>query len=223
MSPAFRKLLVLLPVGLLGFFYLYDHPWIYEQASAKRLSLLFLSFLILYTWVFIEVLVRRQDNFFQIAVQSSFFLYIFMVLTLTGYFVLSRELAAGQWWDKMMWRIDHRDHVNLKLFQIFRIYKMNSLQIVGNLLLLFPLGIYIQLLYRPLSNFLVTIIFCGLISVMIEGLQLATRFRSADVDDVLLNTMGAMAGVLIYRIVKFLGGYFRPLHVPVASSARPLA
>lgn len=223
MSPAFRKLLVLLPVGLLGFFYLYDHPWIYEQASVKRLSLLFLSFLILYIWVFIEVMVRRQDSITQIAIQSSFFLYLFMVLTLTGYFVLSRELAAGQWWDKMMWRVDHRDHVNLKLFQIFRIYKMNSLQIVGNLLLLFPLGIYIQLLYRPLSHFMVTVMVCALVSVMIEALQLATRFRSADVDDVLLNTLGAVAGVLLYRIVKFLAAYFRPLPAPVASSARPLA
>jgi glycopeptide antibiotics resistance protein len=178
MSGFFKKVLVLLPVVLLGLIYLYDHAMLYDRTSSKRLLFLFLSFFVLYAWIFFETVSRRQRTYFDIAVQASFFLYIFMILALTGYFNLFREIASEGWWHKMMTRIERREHVNLKLFQIFRIYKNTDMQIFGNLIMLFPLGIYVPFLYPRLSNFFVTVFVCCVVALLIECVQLATWLQN---------------------------------------------
>lgn len=60
-----------------------------------------LTICLLYGWILIEVWVRKQISFAQIALQSSFYVYIFMVLTLTGYFIVFREVSANNWWDSV--------------------------------------------------------------------------------------------------------------------------
>jgi glycopeptide antibiotics resistance protein len=217
MPTALRKTFVLVPVLLLGAFYLYDHSGWYARASQKRLLFLGLSVSFLYGWMLVEVLVRKQRSFLDIAVQSSFFVYLFMVLTLTGYFILFREVAYEDWWQKMLVRIDRKDHVNMKLFQIFKIYKNTHTQILGNLVLLFPLAIYIPLMYKKLSNVFVVVLICFLVSLMIEVIQLATKFRSADVDDVLLNTAGAAVGAFIFWFTKLVFSSLPPSNSMVTS------
>lgn len=203
MNVTLKKLLVIVPVGLLGFFYLRDHyEEIYRHVSSKRLLLLGLSFFLLYVWVFFEVIRRKQSSLLAIGIQASFFVYIFMVLTLTGYFILFREISVVDWYDKMMLRVEKKDHVNLELFQIFKIYKLSNKQVLGNFVMLLPLGIYLPLLYRRMSNFFIVLIVSFLVSVMIELLQLITSYRSADVDDVLLNTIGACVGFILYQIIR---------------------
>ena len=208
MNRNLKKFFVIIPVVLLGFFYLNNN---YEEfnrrVSEKRLLFLGLSFFILYVWIFIETIRRKQNSFFAIVTQSSFFLYIFMVLTLTGYFILFREISAHNWYENMIMRIDREDHVNLKLFKMFKIYAFSNKQILGNLVMLFPLGIYIPLLYPRLSNFFTVLLISLVFSVIIESFQLVTRFRSADVDDVLLNTIGACVGYLVFVLVKKSGGF----------------
>ena len=202
MSSTFKKVLVLLPVVLLGLIYIYDHSSLYDHTSSKRLLFLAITLFVLYGWIFIEVLSRKQSSYFDIGVQSSFFLYIFMILALTGYFGLFREISSEDWWNKMMLRIDRKDHVNLKLFKIFRIYKNTDTQIFGNLIMLFPLGIYVPLLYKKLSNYFVTVFVCFVFAILIECVQLATRFSSADVDDIFLNTIGAAAGAMVFILIN---------------------
>jgi glycopeptide antibiotics resistance protein len=203
MNALLRKFLVLLPVVLLGIFYVYDHYDNYNHVKNKRLLFLVLSFLLLYGWIFFEVLLRKQKNFFQITTQASFYVYLFMVLTLTGYFILFREVSAHNWWHKMMVRIERRDHVNFQLFKMFKIYRVLSKQIIGNFIMLFPLGFFLPLLYRRISNLFLVFISGLLISTTIELLQLITSFRSADVDDIFLNTLGACAGFAIYKMILF--------------------
>ena len=204
MNVLFKKILVILPVALLGVFYLHDHYDTYRHVQNKRLLLLALSLLVLYGWIFLEVAFRKQKNFFQVMTQGSFYVYIFMVLTLTGYFILSREVSAHDWWHKMMVRIDRKDHVNLQLFKMFKIYKVLSKQIVGNFIMLLPLGMFLPLLYRRISSFLPALIVSFLVSTTIELLQLITSFRSADVDDVFLNTLGACTGFVLYKTVLLI-------------------
>ena len=133
--------------------------------------------------------------------QSSFYVYVFMVLTLTGYFILFKEISSHDWWGKLNSRIERRDHVNLKLFEVFKIYKLTDLQVVGNFIMLLPMGIYLPLLYKKLRSFFPVLFACFGVSLLIEFLQLATRYRSADVDDLLLNTAGAIVGFAIYKLV----------------------
>lgn len=199
-----KKVLVLLPVIVLGFFYLYDHFDTYRHVRNKRLVFLALTLFILYGWIFIEVVTRKQKSFFQIITQASFYVFIFMVLTLTGYFILFREVSAHDWWHKMMVRIDRKDHVNFELFKMFKIYKVMSKQVIGNFIMLLPLGIFLPLLYKRISNFFGVLLISLLASATIELLQLITSFRSTDVDDIFLNTLGACTGFLIYKFIWLL-------------------
>lgn len=204
MTAFLKKLLVLLPVCILGLFYLYDHYETYANIRSKRLVFLAITVFVLYGWILLEVVLRKQNSFGQIALQSSFYVYIFMVLTLTGYFILFREVSANGWWENMMTRIERKDHVNLEPFTIFKIYRLSNTQIVGNFIMLMPLGFYFPLLYKKFSHFIIVLFICFLVSFTIELLQLVTSYRSADVDDVLLNTAGAFTVFIVYKSLSIL-------------------
>jgi glycopeptide antibiotics resistance protein len=71
--------------------------------------------------------------------------------------------------------------------------------------MLLPLGVYLPLLYtrlRKAYSIFAVLLICFLVSVGIELLQLATSYRSADIDDVILNTLGGCTGFIIYLLIK---------------------
>ena len=197
---------MILPVMIVSLFYfrvLYHES--YNGASFKRVAGLVLSILLLFGWIVFVTIRRKQNNFLQITVQSSFFIYVFAVLQLTGYFILFKEISSHDWWDKMNERIDTHDRVNLEPFKTIDIYQTFGKQILGNFVMLLPLGIYLPLLYTKLRkaySFFAVLLICFLVSVGIELLQLATSYRSADIDDVILNTLGGATGFIIYQLIK---------------------
>ena len=204
MNYILKKIVVILPVLVITILFLrahYDEE--YRHVSVKRLAAFGLTILLFYTWIIATVVRQRQESFFQIIVQSSFYVYIFMVLTLTGYFILFKEISSHGWWHKTILRIDNRDRVNLVPFEIFKIYKPFQRQVVGNLIMLFPLGIYLPLLYKNISGFFAVAGISLMVSICIELLQLATSYRSADIDDVILNTLGACLGFFIYKMIFY--------------------
>jgi len=196
---------VILPVMIVSLFYfrvLYHES--YSGASFKRVAGLVLSILLLFGWIVFVTIRRKQNNFLQVTVQASFFIYVFAVLQLTGYFILFKEISSHDWWDKMNHRIDTHDHVNLEPFKTIGIYQTLGKQILGNFVMLLPLGIYLPLLYarlRKAYSFFAVLLIC-LVSVAIELLQLATSYHSADIDDVILNTLGGGTGFIIYQLIK---------------------
>src|SRR6187399_1750300 len=208
MNTTLKKLIVILPVMIVSLFYfraLYHES--YSGASLKRVAGLVLSILLLFGWIVFVTIRRKQDNFFQVTVQASFFIYVFAVLQLTGYFILFKEISSHGWWEKMNHRIETHDRVNLEPFKTIDIYQTWGKQILGNFVMLLPLGIYLPLIYKSLRkayNFFVILLISFLVSVGIELLQLATSYRSTDIDDVMLNTLGGGAGFLIYQLFKVI-------------------
>ena len=81
-------------------------------------------------------------------------------------------------------------------------------QIVGNLLLLLPVGVYGPMRWLVLRSVLALGVLAASVSTLIELAQLgiATAYgfpvRVADVDDVLLNTTGALVGYAGWRLLK---------------------
>jgi glycopeptide antibiotics resistance protein len=208
MNTTLKKLLVILPVMIVSLFYfriLYHEN--YSGASFKRVAGLGLSILFLFAWGIFVTIRRKQHDFWQITMQASFFIYVFAVLQLTGYFILFKEISSHGWWDKMNHRIETHDRVNLEPFKTIDIYQTWGKQILGNFVMLLPLGIYLPVIYKRLRkvyDFFVVLLICFLVSVVIELLQLATSYRSADIDDVILNTLGGGAGFLIYQLIKVI-------------------
>ncbi len=197
---------MILPVMIVSLFYfrvLYHES--YSGASFKRVAGLVLSILLLFGWIVFVTIRRKQNNFLQTTVQASFFIYVFAVLQLTGYFILFKEISSHDWWDKMNDRIVRHDRVNLVPFKTIDIYQTFGKQVLGNFVMLLPLGIYLPLFYtrlRKTYSFFAVLLICFLVSVGIELLQLATSYRSADIDDVILNTLGGATCFIIYLLIK---------------------
>lgn len=78
------------------------------------------------------------------------------------------------------------------------------LNIIGNCAMFIPTGILTPILYKHLDSFKKTVLTGFLISLSIEIIQLPFAVRASDIDDLILNTLGVMAGYSIYALVKKL-------------------
>ena len=77
------------------------------------------------------------------------------------------------------------------------------INILGNILMFAPLGFLIPLLFPNYRSFKKTVLVGFLTSLLIECTQLFL-IRGTDIDDLLLNTLGAMLGYLVYIVFKKL-------------------
>jgi glycopeptide antibiotics resistance protein len=193
-----KKIAVLLPVFILALLFLKVEWRLRDKGSVA------FGVCIMLLVMAIGVYKRKQETFLQAFIQSTFLIYVFMVLTLTGYFILFREVAAHGWWQKVLHRIQTKEKINLQPFLMFKQFQIASTQVIGNLVMLLPLGIYVPLLFPKLAAFFRVFLFCLLISISIELMQLITYVRSTDIDDVILNTSGAVVGYIIYRFLSLL-------------------
>ncbi len=76
------------------------------------------------------------------------------------------------------------------------------INLVGNVVMFIPLGYFLPILFirmRKFWSFFITELF---IIVLIEGIQLVTLLGKCDIDDLLLNSVGASLGYIIYAIIK---------------------
>jgi glycopeptide antibiotics resistance protein len=201
-----KKIAVLLPVFILAVLYFQArYHGEYAVAGLRGKASLAFGVCIMFLIMIIGVYKKNQDTFLKSFIQSSFLVYVFMVLTLTGYFILFREVAAHGWWHRVLHRIQTRERINLHPFLMFKQFQLASTQVIGNFVMLLPLGIYIPLLFPGLSGFFRVFVICLLVSISIELMQLITSVRSSDIDDVILNTSGAVVGYLIYKFLRLNG------------------
>jgi glycopeptide antibiotics resistance protein len=206
-----KKIVVFMPVFIVSCIFLGMHYFRqYEHATPKRLVALIVAILLFYAWAAVGIFRRRQDSFYDMLLQASFYVYIFSVLTLTGYFILFNQVSAHNWWHKMLERVNRRDGVALQPFIFMKGHHLFSYEVIGNFIMLLPLGIYLPLLYKKIKSFLSVTLVAMMVSVSIELMQLATNVRVADIDDVILNTAGASLGFIIYFLIYTL--FIKPLH-----------
>ena len=78
------------------------------------------------------------------------------------------------------------------------------LNLFGNVIGFLPFGFFLPVISRKFHNiFLVTALGC-LVSSCVEITQHVTRTGSCDVDDVILNTLGALFGYIMFIAVDAL-------------------
>lgn len=107
-------------------------------------------------------------------------------------------------------RIQNHDleGINFHLFRVFTdvynaIHYLNLWQpffinFLGNIAIFMPIGFLLPLLWRKMEKFFF-VFFTGLgLSLFIETMQLP-QYRSTDIDDVWLNTLGTVLGFFIYK------------------------
>jgi len=83
-------------------------------------------------------------------------------------------------------------------------------QILGNILLFAPLGFFVPLIFKNISRFRSILVIGIVSSVGIELLQLmlssilGITYKVTDIDDIILNTIGAISGFIILRLFLIL-------------------
>ena len=76
-------------------------------------------------------------------------------------------------------------------------------QTVANVVMFIPLGLMMPVAFRRMRNFWKTALSLALFSFAIEFTQYFTG-RSADIDDLMLNTLGGVLGYLLFFVVSKL-------------------
>ncbi|MCH1627267.1 VanZ family protein [Ferdinandcohnia quinoae] len=83
------------------------------------------------------------------------------------------------------------DHFPLKIWIV---------NIAGNIGVFVPFGILLPLLFSKLTN-VIRFTFTFLVGIItLETFQLISKLGSLDVDDVILNTVGALVGFFIFKL-----------------------
>ena len=82
-------------------------------------------------------------------------------------------------------------------------FRINLLiNMLGNCGMFIPSGIILPVIYKKLDTFGKVTAAGILLSLCIEIAQLPFAIRATDIDDLILNTLGVMAGYGIYRLIK---------------------
>ncbi|WP_445491304.1 VanZ family protein [Niallia sp. 03133] len=85
-----------------------------------------------------------------------------------------------------------RDHYNLNII-------IDNL--LGNILIFVPLGFFLPLLFKKYKKFSKVCLSSILISFFLEFLQIALHIGQFDIDDIILNTIGAVIGYFAISIL----------------------
>ena len=102
-------------------------------------------------------------------------------------------------------------HYNLQPFrEISRFYTYREIigfrgfviNLFGNILAFMPWGFMVPVIVKGLHKFWCTVAATFFLSLCIETVQLVTKVGSFDVDDLILNTIGGMAGFLVYLVAN---------------------
>lgn len=74
--------------------------------------------------------------------------------------------------------------------------------LIGNVVLFIPLGLIFPYFVEKCRKLLPCLMYSALTVAIVEVLQLLTRQGSFDVDDIILNTLGALIGFGIFSVFK---------------------
>lgn len=75
--------------------------------------------------------------------------------------------------------------------------------LLGNIIIFVPLGVYLTLLNKNKMIWKNTLLIM-IVSTLVEICQVIFRFGIGDIDDIILNSIGGLVGILIYRLLLLI-------------------
>lgn len=81
--------------------------------------------------------------------------------------------------------------------------------LLGNVVILIPLGVLLPVMFRPMRRMWLFVPLLAVVCAGVEWLQWYTGLGIADVDDSILNFVGAMAGWFATRLCQLICGWFK--------------
>ncbi len=130
---------------------------------------------------------KKSHQFRKILGTITFILYVFIILHIT---LLSRTTSVRRRMLTPFW--EYRELI----CGVDKLYWFG--QIIGNIVMLMPLGVFLCLMYRRLNVIHIGTISCAC-SVSIELIQYFTGRGLFEFDDIFHNTLGAVIGYFIMK------------------------
>jgi glycopeptide antibiotics resistance protein len=87
--------------------------------------------------------------------------------------------------------------------------------VIGNILIFVPLGGYLSL-FRNKKKAISNLLAIAIVSLLTEIIQGFTHIGTADIDDLILNTLGGFIGILGYKLLVFLLADNKKVHTTIA-------
>jgi len=141
-----------------------------------------------------------------------FIIYTFIIIKFTLFEqVFGRNGLVIANWNRELLKIYADNYFNivpLKTIKLFIegylngyvTFKSFTINILGNIFILIPYGVFIPSIFKKINKFYKFLILMIVLVLSIEILQFVTRSGSCDIDDLILNLLGASIGYLIYKI-----------------------
>jgi glycopeptide antibiotics resistance protein len=166
-----------------------------------------LPFILLWRWLRVTQLSKRN----LVSPRFREILMVIFVMFIVG--LISQTVLSEITLTASGFSIVHRPGgggLNLKLFDVFRLVRIETIErgkisfflinIVGNILVFMPLGFFACLLWKK-PSFWKALLFGLLTSLAIELAQYPLE-RGTDIDDLWLNTLGALLGWAVYIAIR---------------------
>ncbi len=131
---------------------------------------------------------------------SLWILFIIYILVLIKYLVLDR-MHFGEYYYRSYNLVPFssiKQYINHKEQYNYNTWFMN---LMGNLVMLVPLGVLMPILFKTFRMFWNYIVVLITINLLIEIAQYYFYFGSADVDDVIMNSFGAILAYIMTRAI----------------------
>lgn len=171
-------------------------------------SFAFTTSLVILGWVIFRICANRRRGSFSWKWEAVQLLFLINLAVISRMVFHPMETNNGQIMPLVFdaatawpFRINLIPFVNLFDYETNRSMWLN---VIGNAAMFIPTGILTPLLYKHLDSLKKTVLTGFLISLTIEILQLPFAVRASDVDDLILNTAGCLAGYGILCLVRFL-------------------
>lgn len=74
--------------------------------------------------------------------------------------------------------------------------------LVGNLILFAPMGFFVPILFKKISDFKKIALLSVVVILVVEVLQMCFMVGHFDIDDIILNTVGAFFGYGAYKLLS---------------------
>lgn len=75
--------------------------------------------------------------------------------------------------------------------------------VVGNIVIFIPLGTYLSL-FKKNKRVITNLLFIFKVSLFIEIIQGILGIGASDIDDIILNCLGGLVGILVYKLLLFI-------------------
>lgn len=134
----------------------------------------------------------------------GFVLFVLYLVLLTYFLFFAEELGrspdarAGYSYNLELFKEIRRFYVYREVLG----YRAVILNIFGNMAAFMPFGFFLPMIWKRMNRWYTTTLMSFTMSLCVETTQLVTKVGSFDVDDLLLNTIGGLAGYVIFCLAE---------------------